>query len=339
MLFNIVNQMRSRIYTIEAFLRLYEVIDSPLLDAPQKAALELLSLPRSNMIDEKMFRHCSVVGRLYAVYENFVEDLLVYWYTKLPCYFKHEELNESFKSKYRVGISKLVKDIDKRRYKHLVLDHILETYLKGISNNPPWAIVSDALILHETNLRRNELESLFCCTGIDGYWAMLEKSEDIADYIESYDSETSLEKLIENFVNIRNEAVHGAPDELLGIEELKSWVRFILIVCASMANIIMLKIIQNQTMLIPDICIGRVIEKFRNNIVVALCKNGKLDLNQDIFAVRPTSIVFAKIISLQVNDRDVETISFDGNEVEVGIKTNVELQRDATIFGVNVFNA
>ena len=107
MLSSITSKVVERINTLEVFLRWFEIIEYPYSDGSDKSrAVKILNFPRGKMNEEKILRHCSIISRLYSIYEKFAEDALSFWILKLPSYCCFNELSEQLRNKYRIGISR-----------------------------------------------------------------------------------------------------------------------------------------------------------------------------------------------------------------------------------------
>ena len=73
----------------------------------------------------QVFDHCASVVRLYAIYEQFVEDLIRGWLAIIPkLYPKYADLPNEIRSKHQLGVGKILVDLEKHRYEHLSLDGI-----------------------------------------------------------------------------------------------------------------------------------------------------------------------------------------------------------------------
>lgn len=311
-----IHKVEEKAKTIDAFLDWCEILDSA--DAEAKRKINELGIRRSPIREEHAFRQCAVITQLYSTYETFVEAALAFWLSKMPLYF--QSVPDGLKNKYRLGISKIIRDIDRRQYRHLELSDVLTKFLKSVNPDSEWSFVTDALTMHENNLRRTELEGLFNTATYDSFWHDLENN---LSHIYK-----SLENHLEDFVNYRNEAAHGSPDELISLGALRDWIEFVVIVCKSIADIITLKILHLEKEKHPDCILGEVIHKYSGNISIVKCVRGSLYIGQQIFFVKEKSYVSTEVLSLQLDEIDISRIEVK-NESEVGGRTKGEVKKES----------
>ena len=61
------------------------------------------------LTDGRVYDHCAVVTRLYAIYETFVEDLIRDWLILLPeLYPNYLNLEESIRNTHQIGVGRLL---------------------------------------------------------------------------------------------------------------------------------------------------------------------------------------------------------------------------------------
>ncbi len=331
MLAYLTKQVKERALVLDRFLTLCEVYDDA--SANPGAALHQELVERcalgANLTEEKVFRHCSVVTRLYGVYESFAESVLSFWLARLPRYQAFTTLSPSFRNAYRCGIARIIHNADKRQYRHIVIDNVLEKYLVSLRGESPWELVGDALTAHENNLRRSEFEQLFHAAGLDGVWAYLEKNELLARL--STDADKSLEQMILELVIFRNEAAHGAPDDILGIDTLRQWIVFVNAFCDALADFLTHRIVREEAAYHPQTVYGTVTETFKNRIAVAKCHCGTLNVGDYLYFLRATDCTYARIESLQVEGVNQQSVTIPRPDFEVGMQTSIEVPKKAKL--------
>ena len=136
-----------------------------------KELLDLIHKDIPKLRDWRIYDHCAAVTKLYAIYENFVEDLIRDWLVLLPeiCpnYF---DLEERIRKTHQTGTGRLLIDLNKKRYEHLLLEDIIKSLYFGVSNQSGYELLPDAFIFHEQNLRRDTLDKLLADAGINDSW-------------------------------------------------------------------------------------------------------------------------------------------------------------------------
>lgn len=187
---------------------------------------------------------------------------------------------------------------------------------------------------HENNLRRNEFEQLFHSAGLDGVWSSLEGIPSVAAYIKEEDK--TLEQMILDLVIFRNEAAHGNPDEILGIDTLRNWVSFINIFCEALAEFITYRVVTEEKKHKPESVLGKVTETFRDNIVVAKCNSGTLNVGDRLYFLRASDCTCAQIDSLQVENESRTSVTIQHEGVEIGIKTSIQVPKNAILVKITL---
>jgi hypothetical protein len=321
---------------LENFLRVYDALDDVSLDPTSPIYTELSSkgIVQTDLIEDRVFRHCAVIIQLYGLYEWFAESMVSFWLLRLPRYQKLTDLPESFKNAYRYGIGRIVQNIDHRRYRHLSLPDVLEKYLTSMQGASRWELVNDALTFHDANLRMNEFTAMFACVELDGVWHEIERSAQIAAFKSANDLDESLESLILDLVTFRNEASHGTPDEILGSNALRTWISFIEVFCIALAGVITRRVVVSEISHRPDSVLGVVTETFGNNILVAICDRGSIKVGDNIYFLRDTDCVQATVESLQLNDIDQSEVTIHQAGLEVGLRTSKKIHKRAQLISL-----
>lgn len=291
----------------------------------------------TNLREEKIFRHCAIVNQLYSIYEAFAEAVLGVWLSRLPHYKLFDELPNPFKNAYRCGIARIIQDSNKRKYRHISLIDVLGKYLSSLRGETPWEFVEEALTAHERNLRRDELEKLFHSVGLIGVWSELERNPAITSLTVEGDSNKSLEQMILDLVTYRNDAAHGTPDEILGIDTLREWIVFVKTFCESLASFITHRIVNEEASSMPETVYGIVTETFRNNIVIVKCDRGNIRVGEYLYFLHDADCTQARIISIQVNDVNQDSVEIRQEGFEVGIQTSVKVPRFSRVLKINDF--
>ncbi|MFP4414277.1 MAE_28990/MAE_18760 family HEPN-like nuclease [Coleofasciculus sp.] len=110
--------------------------------------------------DWRIYDHCAVVTRLYAIYERFVEDLIREWIQLLPDLFPvYADLEDRICNTHRIGVARLLLDITKNRFGHLSVEQVTRGLFYGASGaGEKYELLPDAFLLHEQNLRKDTLD-------------------------------------------------------------------------------------------------------------------------------------------------------------------------------------
>jgi hypothetical protein len=308
----------NRIISIREYLSWFDVIDSD--------TVYYNKLQRSMLAEEKIFRHCAVIGQLYSLYENFSEDLLAAWLNRLSKYYKHDELSLKFQARYRRGISKILADINKNKHRKIDLEKVVDRYLGAIRNDINWEIIPEAITSHENNLRSSELAEMFKSSNIENVLGMIDEDVNIRSYLSLGLAENPLaSKVLDNFVQYRNDATHGDPENILGVSALYSWVEFIYLLNQALYYIITVNIIKENIRTSPHIVIGEIIKLYSNNISIVKMCSGSIEVQKKYYIVKNNKYNILDVLSIQIEGIDTKKVSFSGKEIDIGIKTSNEV--------------
>lgn len=154
---------------------------------PTSQSEELLSNIKQNIPDIEdwlVYDHCSVVTRLYAIYEGFVENLVKSWLKLIPKLFPYYlDLDERIRNTHQTGIGRLLLELKKNKYKDLAVEKVIGSLSDGITNKA-YELLPEAFLFHEQNLRREILDKLLADAGITNTWNWVNKHRDIKKFIE-----------------------------------------------------------------------------------------------------------------------------------------------------------
>jgi len=239
---NLINKLRPKIDTIRAILltnqKLREIIKIA-VETKQESEesvkiTELIEvIPEEN--EWRIYERCAAITRLYAVYEKFVEDLISLWLEFLPEQVSsYSDLDERIRNTHCKGVGRLLLDLKKNKLEASDID-VVKGLLNGITGKEKYYLIPQAFLLHEQNLRKDELDRLLADAGIADAWRWVNK------YMESQNiGKIELNELI----SYRNDAAHGAVvDEILGFKGLLELCDFIESLCQALAELVTYRII------------------------------------------------------------------------------------------------
>ena len=278
--------------------------------------------------------HCSAVTRLYAIYEQFVKNLIIGWLDLLPNYIvKYEQLEERIRNTHRVGVGKLLIDLSKDRFNHLPIEKVVGSLFDGISGKNNYNLIPEAFLLQEQNLRKAELNRLICNIGIENAWDWIENHRNVKEYIAD---EKKAEYELNQLVLFRNRAAHGAidVDEILGVGSLTELVDFTKALCIALEELFAYSALEKRTGSGEFIKIGDITEWFAEPDA-GVAKISDVVLSQEdevILASKSLSYCCsAKIISIQEDNEPRLNIQIK-EETELGLKFDVSAREGLEIY-------
>jgi hypothetical protein len=340
-----ISTVRSIIQTND---RLREIIfsKSPIIEQESKENTELILLRQvvPSTTDWRVYDHCAVVTRLYAIYESFVEDLVTDWILYLPEIFPcYSDLAEEIRGTHQIGVAQLLQELKKKksRFAHLSVEEVIRGLFFGVAGGESkYDLVPDAFLLHDQNLRKEALEKLFANAGIQSAWNWVEKHRDIRLFVEEVlGSENTAEGELNELISYRNDAAHSAViDNVLGSSTLLELCNFVEVLCQALAELVTYQVIERKKLIGRARAIGRITRWFTDiQATRAKVKEATLSVGESIFLVSDTKAC-CKLVKIE-NIRIIE----DGQEVnkeqvkitteiEIGLKFDIEARKGLLLY-------
>lgn len=273
----------------------------------------------------RVMEHSLLVGRLYAIYENFCESLLEEWVEFLISEIEFASLPEKILEYYPLGFSSIISMLPSPRYPQFNIKDMVSSYHSALQGNNPYSLNAACLTLHKNNLRWADVLELFSRCGISdlGGWAaannvLISHFTDNSDrLVEQVSSKLS------NFIQYRNDSSHGVvgTDEILGHDDLIDLVDFILCIATCLDELISWKKLEVLHKKDKAIHVGKVNERFpRANAAIVIVKNVRIEVGQKIFIKRGGNFWSTSITSIKLDDKSV-SFAHENEGTEVGIRT------------------
>ena len=285
----------------------------------------------------RVYDHCSAVTKLYAIYENFVENLIRDWLGVLPTLFvSYSDLDESIKKTHRIGIGRLLVDLNKNRYEHLSIEEVIYGLYYGISREKEYNLLPDAFLFHEQNLRREILEKLLADAGIYNAWSWVCNHRSIKQFTQEI-NQTRIEAELNQLITYRNEAAHGTViNESLGFDSLLELCDFVEILCQALVELFAYKTIKCQEQIGKAKKVGEITEWFKKpKAGVAKVETTTLSVGCSIFIVSESLSYCQPAIveSIKIDDKSETEIKVT-TEMEVGLKFDVNARKGLYLYVV-----
>ena len=297
-----------------------------------------------------VYEHCSVITRLYSIYESFVESIIHEWIDRLPLIVTdYSQLDEIIRRSHAANIGELLTKMCNRKddFKDISVKDTLEGLYQGVSGNRNYQLLRGAFSAHEQNLRKDILEELFREAGIhDHCWAWVQKHPKVIKIItdrESTEARTrDTETRLRDFVQDRNEAAHGKvttdKSGLLNSKLLLELCDFIEVICLSLSELVRYKTLDKQKQYNLVQQIGK-IKRFRDKIQVAEVifeEDINILVGEDIYLIRDgdcNECQIAIIDNIRIDGTDRQD-AIVNNNIKVEIKLNILTKEKAKIYRV-----
>jgi hypothetical protein len=288
----------------------------------------------------QIYDHCSVVTRLYAIYENFVESIITDWILQLPKLFpNYSDLAEEIRSTHQIGVAQLLQELKKKksRFERLSVEDAIRGLFLGVSNSKErYDMIPEAFLLHDQNLRKAALEKLFADAGIQKAWNWIERHRDMKRFIEEVPgNQNTAEGELKRLIEYRNESAHGGVvTNFLDPNTLIELCDFIEALCGAFAELVTYQIVDRQKSIGQLKQIGKITEWFKKpNAGIAVINNSSLSIGEQLFLVNQNLAYCQSAIvrSLQVDSVSREAIQVT-EEMELGLQFDVLARKNLLIY-------
>ena len=115
---------------------------------------------------------------------------------------------------------------------------------------------------------------------------------------------------------------------------MRDWVNFIKALCHAIEEVVNHKIILLESLINPSIVIGKVQERYSNNVIVGVFDRCWLEKGQRLIFITETKYVKTNILSLKLNSIDMSGIWVHTSGIEVGIKTDIKVGKKSKIIAI-----
>ncbi|MEM6613464.1 MAG: MAE_28990/MAE_18760 family HEPN-like nuclease [Cyanobacteria bacterium P01_C01_bin.72] len=285
----------------------------------------------------RIYDHCAVVTKLYAIYENFVEDLIRDWLILLPQLCQnYNDLDERIKNTHKLGVGRLLIDLNKTRYENLTVEDVVNGLYKGVNNKTNYDLVAEAFLFHEQNLRKETLDKLLADAGILNSWKWIKQHRAIKNFVEEVrGSQNTAEGELNELISYRNEAAHGSLiDDFLRANALLKICDFIESLCQSLNDLFLHQAIKCKLQINEARKIGNITEWFKKpKAGVAKVSNARLYEKCNLYLINQNLswCQSVTIDSIQVNGNAVKEVNAD-NEIEIGLKFDVDAREGLDLY-------
>ena len=284
----------------------------------------------------RLYDHCSVVMRLYAIYESFVKKLITDWLQRLPdLVSSYDDLGEKFHNTHQDNIGRLLRDLNKDRFQHLTNRQVVEGLYLAVTG-AKYELLPDAFLFHDQNLRKDTLQKLLADAGIvEDAWKWIVEYREIKIFVEEIrQNENSAEGELKQLVDYRNQAAHGFVDQVLGTDELLYLCDFVEALCKALAELVVYQIILKKTSLGQARNVGQITEWYKkSNAAVAKVRKITLTVGSSLFLINENCSYcsYAKIESIMINDAPKINVEIS-DEIEVGLKFDVDVRKGLALY-------
>jgi hypothetical protein len=314
---------------IDATARMRGIILShPLMSEPTVLDADLCAikaaLPES--VRWRVMEHTLTVGHLYALYENYCENILSDWVNFLTERFSFAELPESLVESYQAGFARLSGILPSPRYSNLTIKSIINNYHSALEGLKNYQLDTECLTYHKNNLRWPDVTQIFSRCGINDINGWIASSNSLKQYFEENQQKIAdqVEAKLSDLIQYRNDCSHGVVEvnEILGHDDLIDMITFIEIICTSLDQLILWKKLEILIEKGSAHAAGRATEVFRTaNAFICTSEEMTYEVGQKIYVKKGAFVIVDEITSIQIDDNSViRAVAKSGDELGMQCK-------------------
>lgn len=288
-------------------------------------------------VDWQLFDHCAGVTRLYALYEQFIVDLVTAYVDQLPSFYPiYSGLPEPTQKQHRVGVGQLLhKWSDSGLYGHLTEDAIAAGLADGLRGSRGYRLLSDAFLIDAENYRPTALIRLFGYLDFQDCLSYVRKHPRLQAFMAaSGDTTETLDSILTTIVQLRNEAAHGTVSHVVSTSELLRLTDFILLLCGALADMLERRALSLAIGAGHYHEVAEVIHAFSDCIFGVKCRRGSIHTGERLIARTSGSAKPVAVLSIEVNRTQVATAATEENQ-EIGVKLSDKVPVGAPLFRLN----
>ncbi len=285
--------------------------------------------------DWRVAEHAALIGRLYAVYEHFVEELLSKWLVMRTRGVTYTNLAPEFRAAYEAHFAAMLARAGEGRYDHLSYEAMISDQAAAYAGAAEWRVYPECLIHHDKNLRFETLNEVVTRCGVGDFQGWVSKSSLLANYFGGRQALLDrTQNELKEIVQYRNAAAHAhtAIDETIGLEQFQQYVDFIEALCRTLferVSWLAVEMLKESQKARP---IGRVSELYTPKTrTVVVIEGVTLRIGDIIFVRSDSSCGARKVLNIQDDGNPLQEIVV-ANAKEVGIEFSGPVRLNDQLF-------
>lgn len=297
------------------------------------------NFPESPPYDEwKKLDHAVAVSRLYQIYESFVHECVTEWLDTISKLIPYEDLPDKTRSTHRDGIGFILQNLDGRRFSSMSLQTLIREYNDAISGSPVYRLHADAFLLHDRNLKIEQLQTVASSCGLELSISEWIKNHRLTAKHDAYQliGVPSAEKAISSLVDLRNESAHATRQitEICGEDVLIAYVDFIYSLVEALIEGFCSRAILEHEKHGAWSLVGKInfVKREDKTVCVAPLECCTVRTGAVVYLMGKYHCTRATIQELQVCGKNVSSQTIAINREEVGFKFDVVANKSSAVY-------
>jgi len=278
-----------------------------------------------------LYDHCAAITRLYAIFEDFVDNIIKEYLEALPnIYPAYLDLPQPVLTQHRIGVAQILSKLgDKGLYKHLTEQVTLQGISEGnLGRN--YSLLPEAFLTDAQNYRAEQINIVFSYLAISSIWAGVEKHVEILEYMRWRDPNEAPRTILSKLVGDRNLAAHSVVSDVLSTVELLSLVRFIEVVVIAISEIARKNCVTLECSRGKRLVMFNVIHTYSNRIVGVKFIDGQINVDSPLLVLEGNRAFKARVLSIR--NLTIPLESADAHSYpELGLQLDVQVRKGARL--------
>jgi MAE_28990/MAE_18760-like HEPN len=285
----------------------------------------------------KKLDHAVALSRLYLIYESLVHECVAEWLESLSNLVPYSALPEKVRSTHRDGIGFILQNLEGRRFSTLSVPTLIREYQEALSASETYKLHADAFLLHDRNLRLDELHKLVASCGLELNLADWLKNHRLVGKHESFPiiGHSSVEKAISSLVDLRNEASHATRQvgEILSEDVLIAHTDFVLSLIDALVEGFTIAALKWHVDYGAWSNVGRItlVVNSDKNVCVAPLSSCKIRVGMSIYIRGKSHCYRAVIEEIHLDDVSIQELTV-AQPQEVGLRLDIPAIKSSDIF-------
>jgi uncharacterized protein YegP (UPF0339 family) len=270
-------------------------------------------------VDWQLHDHCAAFTRAYAIYENFVFDLVCDWLACVPrLYGAYERLPTKLLDQHRTGTGSTLQAWREKR--GLPTIEIIAQSLWSATTGNEYQLQPVAFLLRGSNLRPDQLTKQFAVVGLPDPMHFIQGNPLIAAFIEDqWGDATTVRSEMQRIVELRNEAAHGPVSEVVGLDETERIMGLLKIVFSALRECAMhcaTAVLESEGQAYD---LGVVSHRFSFGVNGLKASGARIAAGDEVIVQGAHSCGFTPIHSIEVEHREFKVVN-PSKDMQVGLK-------------------
>ena len=286
-------------------------------------------------VDWQIYDHYASVGRLYAAFERYVNELVRAYVGMLPSLYRTlGDLPETIATNHRIGIGQILQKIGTRKsYRNIDETTAIRALSSGQSDGSGYTLIPEAFLVEKLNYRMDVIGPIFSSLDIEQCAFRVEAHPMVRELIENtIGQSTTAASELERFIRYRNDAAHDVPEEILSHDEVMKLRGLIIAIGTALADIVRKKVLQRHVDIGNTRSIGKVTEShYKGSVIVLVLEAEERLAIKDLLCISDErSVRIGEILSIQENSSDVEYVEGKLGQ-EIGLKLSIKCLKGADV--------